>query len=181
MVNEEDYNNEETYRYPWARSLFLVVLYVAFLIFLWHFPLEGPRAFFQTLLQGFLYILVGLGLTLLSLILLMFILPPPPMSAEDMSDENAFLDDELEDEWVHLLTYGRALFVPGLSQPQKTQEAWHVLDEIIREIDPVCCITLDNKSEIIAITGEDVEEAQMIFDEIRHRLHEIGLKPRKPC
>jgi len=180
LKQEEDYNNEETYRYPWARSLFLVVLYVAFLIFLWHFPLEGPREFFQTLLQGFLYILVGLGLTLISLTLLMFVLPPPPLGAEDMPDEDMFLDDVPEDEWVHLLTHGRALFAPGLRQTERTQAVWDVLDEIISEIDPICCITLDSESEIIAITGEDSEEAQLLFEEIRRRLRGIGLKPRKP-
>ena len=101
----------ETYHYPWARNLFLVVLYVGILVFLWHFPLEGTRAFFRELMGGFLYLFAGLILLGVTALLIFSLLPAAPAEADAGFDFEA-----LEDEEAFALE-GLTLGVPAVRDP----------------------------------------------------------------
>ncbi|HOU14240.1 MAG TPA: hypothetical protein PKZ84_14115 [Anaerolineae bacterium] len=172
--------DEKSYHYPWARALMIVVLYGALLIFLWHFPTPGGRAFFQALFRGFLYIFAGLALVLVTIIFFMFF-PLPPQQRKP--DEEFVTDDEDDDTdeagWGGVFT-ARSLLVPAFKNPEVESRVWDILYDLEGELNPNCVIAADARSGIITITDGDVGETDYVLEEIRSHLRRAGIAVRSP-
>ncbi len=169
--------DEKTYHYPWARALMIVVLYGALLVFLWHFPTEGGRAFFQTLMRGFLYILAGLALLVVTFIFfLLFPLPPlrEPADKEAHEDEDTYEEDYQAEGGVYS---ARTLLVPQFKNADADVEArvWNILYDLEADLNPNCIITADAQAGIITVTDDDEGEARDILRELRIRLKSAGI------
>lgn len=165
----------EPYRYPWARSLFLVVLYAAFLVFLWFFPLPALRSFFQRLLMGFVYAGAALVIVAITFFILTAVLPPIPLPDED-ADE-----DWDEAEAGPDVLSGYAMAVPALMDPDRADVVWQIIDEIVMDTATFATITVDEQTGIIAVTDEMFEpDVVRLVHDIRERLRDAHLIVRKP-
>jgi len=179
---EESSTEQKTYRYPWARALMIVVLYGALLVFLWHFPTPGGRAFFQSLFKGFLYIFAGLALIGVTVVFVLFF-PIPPVPEKK---KNAFLDDgysveyEDGDDYPGSVYSMCSLMAPTFKNPGVEQRVWEILYSIERDEEFGCDIFADLESGVIAVSDEDEEEASYVLDEIRSRLKAAGIAVRSP-
>jgi hypothetical protein len=177
---EKSSTEQKTYRYPWARALMIVVLYGALLIFLWHFPTPGGRAFFQTLFKGFLYVLAGLALTVVTVIFFLFFpIPPVPEKLKNGLDEDAYLDDD-QDDFAGEVLPARALLVPAFKSPEVEPRVWETLYAFEREYQLEGDILADAYTGVIAVTEDDEEETEYILNEIRSRLKAAGIAFRGP-
>ncbi len=166
--------NEDTYRYPWLRNLFLLVLYVALLIFLWHFPLEGARLFFRVLMRGFLYLIAGLILAGGSVLL--FLLFAPPLSEyENMEDEDidAFLDEGM------VLLPGHSLGIPQLRNPAQAQVVWEVLSEFENSTSEESVLIVDEQAGIVILSAEIAWEADELLHQLSRHLVDAGFKVKR--
>lgn len=165
----------EPYRYPWARSLFLVVLYAAFLVFLWFFPVQNLRSFFQRLLIGFVYAGAALVVVIITFFTFTAVLPPIPAPEEDA--------DEVWDgaEAGPDVLSGYAMAVPALMDPYKAERVWQIIDEIALDTTTFATITVDERTGIITVTDEVFEQdVEHLVHDIRARLREAHLSVRKP-
>ena len=172
--------DEKPYRYPWARALMIVVLYGALLVFLWHFPTSGGRAFFQTLFQGFLYILAGLALVGVTVVFFMFF-PLPPRRVQDDKDILDGDEDTYEDgELFGGVFSARSVLVPPFKNPDIEPRVWDILYNLQQELSPDCVIAADAQAGIIAVTDDDEAEADYVLREIRSRLRSAGIAVRSP-
>ena len=170
----------KAYRYPWARALMLVVLYGALLVFLWHFPTPGGRAFFQTLFKGFLYVIAGLALVAVTAIFVLFFpLPPVPEKLKDDLADDAYIDED-GDEFVGDVLPARSLMAPAFKSPEVEPRIWEILFAFQNEYGGDFDILADAYTGIIAIVEEDEEEAAYVLDEIRSRLKAAGIAVRSP-
>ena len=199
MEQEDFEQGNEAQHYPWLRNLFFVVLYVAILIFLWHFPTEGGRQFFQNLLRGIVYILAGLAVVGSAVLVFMLILPVFPGMEEDEEEDDEYEEyDEDEDfplidredfrELLESLTAdemrlveGRSVAVPALLHPEHAEEIWDILSDVIDTADEPCALIVDERAGIITIDGkEDEQVTTRLARDIRNRLREGGMSVRKP-
>jgi len=168
---------QKIYRYPWARALMVVVLYGALLVFLWHFPTSGGRAFFQTLFKGFLYVIAGLGLVAVTAIFFLFF-PLPPVPEKQLGDLDAYAEGD--DYYAGAVLSARSLMVPAFKSPQFEEHVWETLYAFERDYQPELDILADPYTGIIAVNDDDEEEAQYILNEIRSRLKAAGVAVRSP-
>ncbi len=163
----------ETYRYPWARNLFFVVLYVGLLIFLWRFPVESMRVFFRDLMGGFLYLVAGLILLGVTVLLVITLMPPV---FDDSEVGIGF--DEFEDEDI-LTVEGRVLGVPALRDPLKVGEAWDSLRAFQENTDVPTALVVDERAGVIMIfSAEGWGDPQLVHDLSRHLVDE-GFKVKR--
>lgn len=157
----------------------IVVLYGALLVFLWHFPTPGGRAFFQTLFRGFLYVFAGLALVAVTVIFFLFFpLPPVPEKQQDDLVDDAYAEDD--DEFTGAVLSARSLMVPSFKSPQFESQVWETLYAFEQEYQPATDILADPNTGIIAVDDDDEEEATYILDEIRARLKAAGIATRSP-
>ncbi|MEJ5308628.1 MAG: hypothetical protein WHX52_02565 [Anaerolineae bacterium] len=171
---------QKVYRYPWARALMIVVLYGAMLVFLWHFPTPGGRAFFQTLFRGFLYILAGLALIGVTIVFFLFFpIPPVPEKMKKELLDEAPVDDD-QDNFDGEVLPARALMVPAFKSPEVEPRVWETLYAFERDYQLEGDILADAYTGIIAVTEDDEEETEYILDEIRSRLKAAGIAFRNP-
>ena len=177
---EKPSTEQKPYRYPWARALMLVVLYGALLIFLWHFPTPGGRAFFQTLFKGFLYVIAGLALVAITVVFfLLFPIPPVPVKLKNGFEDDVYLDDD-RDNFVGAVLSARSLLVPAFKSSQFAPHVWETLYAFEQEYQPEVDILADPFTGIIAVNDDDEEEATHILNEIRSRLKAAGIATRSP-
>ncbi len=176
---------ETTYRYPWARSLFLIVVYVALLLFLWYLPWEGPRLFFQKLMMGFVYGLAALLLIGVTLLVILFIAPPVPQHL--LEDELERFDEAEWEDWEEGAGYvevlgAHAIAVPALLDPVRSELVWEVLDTLaLRSVEAIATISVDEETGIIAVTEEDDKErSARLLKDIKRALESANLRVRKP-
>lgn len=179
---EKSSTEQKMYRYPWARALMIVVLYGALLIFLWHFPTPGGRAFFQALFKGFLYVIAGLALVAVTVVFFLFFpLPPVPEKMRGEMRDDAYADDnDYDDNSSGSIFSMRSLMVPTFKNPAIEPRVWEVLYTIEREGELSCDIFADADTGIIAVSEEDDEEAEYILAEIRSHLKGAGIAVRSP-
>jgi hypothetical protein len=172
-LEEEEF---ESYRYPWARSLFLVVLYAALIVFLWFFPLPALQSFFQRLLMGFLYAGAALVIVIITFVTFTAVLPPISMP-EDTVDE---VWEEDNGAGPDVLS-GYAIAVPALMDPGKAEVVWQIIDEVAMDTTTFATITVDEGTGIISVTDEVFESnvGDLVHD-IRMRLRDARLNVRKP-
>lgn len=177
---EKSSTEQKVYRYPWARALMLVVLYGALLIFLWHFPTPGGRAFFQALFKGFLYVIAGLALIgVTAIFFLFFPLPPVPEKLKDDLVDDAYADEN-DDDFVGAVVPVRSLMVTAFKSPEVEPRIWEILYTLQRDYQFDYDILADPSTGIVAVVDEDEEEAEYILDEIRSRLKAAGIAVRTP-
>lgn len=171
--------DEKTYRYPWARALMIVVLYGALLVFLWHFPTPGGRAFFQSIFRGFLYIFVGLALVAVTgVFFLFFPLPPGRVRADkDVFDEEDTYED---DDAFGGVFAARSLLVPSFKNPAIEPRVWDILYDVQQELDVDFTVVADAQAGMIAVMDEIEEETEYVLREIRSRLRSAGIAVRNP-
>jgi len=168
---------EEPYRYPWARSLMLIVLYGALLVFLWHFPTPGGRVFFRDLFRSLLTIMAGLAIVGVTLLVLLFILPAVPMPELD----EAYDEDEAEmDDFVDLSTVlpSSAILVPALKKPATEPEILDLLYDLEPELDGI--VLADSKTGIITVAEVGATAASYLIGRIRAYLKQAGYTTRSP-
>jgi hypothetical protein len=176
---EKSSAEQKTYHYPWARALMLVVLYGALLVFLWHFPTPGGRAFFQTLFKGFLYVIAGLALVAVTAIFVLFFpLPPMPEKRADGLAGDAY--DEDGDYFHSAVVPVRSLMVPTFKSTDVEPRIWEILYTLQRDFEFDYDILADPSTGIVAVVNEDEEEAEYILDEIRSNLKAAGIAVRSP-
>jgi hypothetical protein len=170
----------KTYHYPWARALMIVVLYGALLVFLWHFPTPGGRAFFQSLFRGFFYLLAGLALLAVTAIFFLFFPLPPQRSKK--TDEFAAGDEDVYEgeEGLGGVFTARSLLVPAFKNPEVESRVWDILYELEGELNLDCVIAADARSGIITITDDDEAETDYVLREIRSRMKSAGIAVRNP-
>lgn len=174
---------EKVYRYPWARALMIVVLYGALLVFLWHFPTPGGRAFFQALFKGFLYVFAGLALIGITVIFFLFFpIPPVPEKLKhELLNDTAADEAGGDDDWYPGSVYtARALIAPTFKNPDVEPRVWDVLYAIEREDAFGCDIYADPDTGVIAISDDDDDEAAYVLNSIRSRLKAAGIATRSP-
>lgn len=177
---EKSSTEQKAYRYPWARALMIVVLYGALLVFLWHFPTPGGRAFFQTLFKGFLYVIAGLVLVAITIIFfLLFPIPHVPKKLKNGLEDDAYPGDD-RDVFVGAILSARSLLVPAFKSPQFESHVWETLYAFEQEYQPETDILADPYTGIIAVNDDDEEEATYILNEIRSRLKAAGIATRSP-
>ena len=201
MEREDFEQGNEIQHYPWLRNLFFVVLYAAIVIFLWHFPTEGGRQFFQNLLRGIVYILAGLAVVGVALLLFMFILPVFPGMEEDEEEED---DDEYEEydedegfplidqeDFLELLesltadelrlVEGRSVAVPALQDPQRAEMVLDILHDMVDETDDQGTLIADRHTGVIMVEGKgDEQAAARLLRDVRTHLRREGIKVRQP-
>ncbi|HNT73760.1 MAG TPA: hypothetical protein PKH77_01940 [Anaerolineae bacterium] len=178
MATEKN-NPDTSQRYPWARALLVIVLYGALLVFLWHFPTEGGRVFFQDLFRGFLYVIAGLLLVGITLLFFVF-LPLPARLLERIDSDADDVDEDAEDRVAEVVFSGRAFMIPGLQTADNEAAVWEILYAIETDFKPEATICLDAHSEILTITDDDPEELDFLIEEIRTRLRALKLMLRAP-
>lgn len=175
--------DERPYRYPWARALMVFVLYGALLVFLWHFPTSGGRAFFQAVFKGFLYIFAGLALIAVTVVFLFFFpIPPLPAKMQDKLVEREYADDDeaaYDDDGGGIFT-GRAVLVPTFKDPQVESRVWDILEAIQSDLDFYRTVVADVDTGVIAVTDDDDDEARAVLRELRSRLKKAGIAVRAP-
>jgi len=182
MTSEKD--DLEKQHYPWARVLMIVVLYGALLFFLWHFPSQGGRVFFQNLFKGFLYLLAGLALIGVTILAFTFI--PVPLSWAIPRLDDAFDDEDEYEEYedvdggVSDIFTGRALMIPTLKSVEGETEVWDILRYLEEDFQPDCIISLDPDTGILMVSEEDPDEADFLINEIRARLRQAKISARTP-
>lgn len=159
----------------------IVVLYGALLVFLWHFPTAGGRAFFQALFKGFLYILAGLALVGITVVFFMFFpVPPVPDKMKNEALDDAFLDDD-RDDFAGAVLPARSLMVPAFKSPEVEPRVWQTLYALERDYQLEGDILADASTGIIAVTeDDDEEETEYILNAIRSRLRAAGIAYRSP-
>jgi len=170
---------QKAYRYPWARALMLVVLYGALLVFLWHFPTSGGRAFFQSLFKGFLYVIAGLALIAVTAIFFLFF-PLPPVSDKQMGDLVDDAYDEDVDDLIGAVLPARSLMVPAFKSSKVAPRIWEILFAFQHEYGGDFDILADAYTGVIAVVEEEEEEAEYVLDEIRSRLKAADIAVRSP-
>jgi hypothetical protein len=169
---------EKKQRYPWLRALMMVVLYGALMIFLWHFPTEGGRAFFQDLFRAFLYIGVGLvlvGITALFLLLFPFPAIPLPKSYADVQDNDYAYDDDDDFGGVY---DAQSLMIPTIDRADIETRVWAILEALESDMDPSNFILFDPDTGIITVMN--VDDGDDLFGEVRARLKRAGITTRAP-
>lgn len=177
---EKSSTEQKTYRYPWARALMIVVLYGALLVFLWHFPTPGGRAFFQALFKGFLYVLAGLALIGVTIVFFLFFpIPPVPEKLKDDLMDDAYTAED-DDTFTGAVLSARSLMVPAFKSPQFESHVWETLYAFEHEYQPEIDILADSHTGIIAVNDDDEEEARYILNELRSRLKAAGIAARSP-
>jgi len=177
---EESSTEQKTYRYPWARALMIVVLYGALLVFLWHFPTPGGRAFFQSLFKGFLYIFAGLALIGVTVVFVLFFpIPPVPGKVKNEFMDDVYVD-EAENEYFGGVFSMRALIAPTFKNPDVEPRVWEVLYSIERDGELGCEIFADADTGIIAVSGAHEEETEYSLSKIRSHLKAAGIAVRSP-
>ncbi|MGC9399625.1 MAG: hypothetical protein ACP5HM_10880 [Anaerolineae bacterium] len=170
---------QEVYRYPWLRNLFLLVVYVALIIFLWNFPGEGVKVFFRNLLGGILYLLAGLVLVGLTLLLLIALLPAVPKSwVPEEEDDEEPVHEMLPEENVIVLT-GRTLGVPKLRDPQYVRAVWDILAEVEASIDGECLVVVDDRVGTLSVSAENPRVLDDFVRDLSGRLQKEGLYVRR--
>lgn len=165
---------EKPYRYPWERALLVVVLYGSLLIFLWYFPTEGGRAFFQILFRGVFYALAGVLLLAITFVFFLFF-PLPPASEE----KSELTPVEEEDFWTGVVS-AQAVMVPAFRKANVESQVWDVLHKIENNLEVTSLIVADPDSGIIAVVEEDSEETAFVLHEISERLRQMGITVRVP-
>ncbi|HOT90027.1 MAG TPA: hypothetical protein PLJ78_01590 [Anaerolineae bacterium] len=156
----------------------IIVLYGALLVFLWHFPTPGGRAFFQSLFRGFLYILAGLALVIVTFIFFLFFPLPPQRASADQNVDTEEDEDFDEEEGEGGIYSARTLLVPSFKNADVEARVWDILYDLEGELNPDCIIAADARSGIIMVTDDDEEEADYILHEIRTRLKKAGIAVR---
>ncbi len=172
--------DEKSYHYPWARALMIVVLYGALLVFLWHFPTPGGRAFFQALFRGFLYIFAGLAFVAITIIFFLFFPLPPQRTQKTEGFATDDGDAANGDAGFGGVFTARSLLVPTFKNPEVESRIWDILYDLEGELDPDCVIAADARSGIITITDDDVGETDYVLEEIRSHLRRAGIAVRSP-
>lgn len=176
---EKSSTEQKVYRYPWARALMIIVLYGALLVFLWHFPTPGGRAFFQALFKGFLYVLAGLALIAVTAVFFLFFPIPPAQEQKNELHHDAYANDD-EDDYLGSVFSMRSLMVPTFKNPDVEPRVWDTLFSIEREGELGCDVFADANTGVIAVSEEDEEEAAYTLSEIRSRLKAAGIAVRSP-
>lgn len=183
-MNEPD-NSEKTipsdlepYRYPWARSLMLLVVYGALMVFLWHFPTAGGRAFFRDLFRGLLTVAAGVAVVGVTALVFLFILPAPAIPPDDDTfyDDEESLDYDSQD-FGHILT-ARAIMVSALKKRETEPLVWEVLSEMEEVLD--CVILGDAYTGIVAVSEDRAETDTYNVQQIIARLKAAGIAVRRP-
>ena len=169
--------DEKVYRYPWARALMIIVLYGALLIFLWHFPTPGGRAFFQAIFRGFLYIFAGLALVVVTVVFFLFF-PLPPGRVQ--ADKDTFSEDDEDDDAFGGVFAARSLLVPSFKNPTIEPQVWDILYDVQQELDVDFTVVADAQAGMVAVMDEVEEETDYILNEIRSRLRSAGIAVRNP-
>ena len=177
-MTEEQNENEH---YPWARALMMIVLYGALLIFLWHFPTEGGRVFFQTLFNGFLYGIAALVLIAITLAVLLLFPVPPFLSVELESVEEP-LEEDADDAsgFYQTIFPGRVVLVSALKDAVREAEVWSVLYEIKDELEPGGSIIVDVQGGAIGVLDGEANEADLLINEIQKRLRKAKISVCAP-
>lgn len=165
------------YAYPWARSLFLVVLYIAALIILWFFPVEPVRLFFRALIHGFLYLLAGLALIIITFLLIVAIIPAPPEAAPKDKEEN---EPEWNEDESRVLV-GHSLVVPALLNPGQAKQVWETVELAAEKSPAVGIVILDEVHGVITVTAEKERDATRLLRDIREALHTEHLTVHRPA
>jgi len=171
----------------------IIVLYGALLIFLWHFPIPAVATFFRNLMRGFLYIFAGLGLVLITfLVLLFFPFPSVPEAwmegmEEGMGewDEDEYEDEEWDEEFpipdVDITSMlARSLKLSNYRLADHENIIWEILDEVMITSDAMAFVAFDPMPGVITVTDLDPEETNEVVGEIRDRLTDAGFKVRTP-
>ena len=184
---------QERHGYPWAKALMILVLYGALLVFLWHFPIPVAETFFRNLMRGFLYILAGLVLILITVLAFLFFpFPPLPESwTEGMEDMDEWDEDEEEfGEWDEEFQVpvpegmtsmlARSLKLGNYRLADHESVVWDILDEVIVTSNVLALVAFDPMPGVITVTDLDPDETNKLLAEIRNRLTDEGFKVRTP-
>jgi hypothetical protein len=172
----------------------ILVLYGALLVFLWHFPIPAVETFFRNLMRGFLYILAGLVLVLITvLVFLFFPFPPLPEAwvegIEGMEeggneweeDEYAEWDEEFPIPDVDITSMlARTLKLSNYRLAEHENIIWEILDEVMITSDAMAFVAFDPMPGVITVTDLDPEETNELLAKIRERLKDEGFKVRTP-
>jgi hypothetical protein len=167
-MNHETYENIEAYRYPWIRNLFFVVLYVALLIFLWHFPAPAVRAFMRNLLQGLLYLLAGLALVGISVLLFIEILPRLELQTG--------LVESLEDLPDGTLFEGRSFKIPALKNPKNHRRIWETLTDLKASSDQTWTAVVDEDTGVLTVVLYEDTDIQQVLRSVKEGLQQAGFR-----
>ena len=169
-------SEENSYRYPWARSLMLIVLYAALMIFLWHFPTAGGRTFFRDLFRGLLTVVAGLAVVGVTLLLVLLVLPAPRIP----EDDDMYDEDEAEYDFAPLdsVIPAYSILVPALKKPETEPFVWDLLGALEQEFGGM--MLADTATGIVTVTEIDAETAAYNVEEIRARLKQAGITSRRP-
>jgi hypothetical protein len=165
--------NEDRYRYPWLRNLFFVVLYVALLIFLWHFPLEGPQIFLRNLMRGFLYLLAGLVVLGATALVVLAILPPAEEELVSNSDFEPFMDGEM------LMLSGYALGVPVLTDSARAEDVWLALERFQAQTEEPSTLIIDERTGVLMLAADEPWLADDLLHELSRHLKDAGIKVKR--
>jgi len=156
----------------------IVVLYGALLVFLWHFPTPGGRAFFQTLFKGFLYAFAGVALVGVTIIFfLLFPIPPVPEKLRGELGDDVYLDED-EITFTGDVFPARSLLVPAFKSTEVEPRIWEMLYALQRDYAPDSEIFADAYTGIIAVS--ELDDADVVLDELRSRLKAAGIVYRNP-
>jgi hypothetical protein len=168
MNNRMNEEMVETYRYPLLRNLFLLVLYVAFLIFLWHFPAPLIRDFFRTLFQSLLYVLAGVVLVGLTVLLFFTLLPNIELRTDVV--------ESLEDLPERVLLEGRTLKVPALRDQQKHEQIGATLLDLSASMDVPWTAAVDDRAGVLTIFVGENSDIQWVVRTIQDTLRDAGFR-----
>ena len=171
-------SGEEVYHYPWLRTVMIIVVYGALMVFLWHFPSTGGRTFFRTLFRGLLYVFAGVGVVGVTLLLLLFVLPSVSLPPEEDGDDEDEDYVDAEDIFIETVFPARAIVVPAFRNPETEPRVWETLYELEEELGGV--ILADAYSGVVAVTEGGADDETYNIRVIRERLRRAGIASRKP-
>jgi hypothetical protein len=161
----------ETYRYPWARNLFFVVLYIGLLFFLWHFPVQSVRLFFRDLMGGFLYLLAGLAILAVTALLVLSLLPPalddPNVDFEALEEQEVFAID------------GEVLGVPALRDPGKAEKVWETLETFQETVEISMALVIDEHAGVVMVSSDDSWRNSDLLHDLSRQLMDAGFKVKR--
>ncbi|MGC9523667.1 MAG: hypothetical protein ACP5HG_17570 [Anaerolineae bacterium] len=171
--------------YPWVRAVAVILVYVAFLILLWRFPVASARHFLRNLLQGLAYLLAGLVLLGVTALAILLLLPPGAVKSRKDSQE-----EELEtlEEWeleelgleIRHVVPAIAIAVPSLRRASRPTEIIARLDEILAEVPSPFAFAVDADNGFVTVMAQTDHRARSLAREVRHRLREAGIETKRP-
>ncbi len=174
---DSDSDSPESSSYPWMRSILLLLLYGAAMVFLWNFPEAGGREFFRTLMHGFVYVLAGLVILGITVLLIAALVPSQDKKKDEEKEEKDSQAAAYQGKrrGKAAVSAGRVLTVPALLDPSQADQVWEIVESEAEEQRTGCPVTVDESSGTIAIAETNELEARLLLRGIRERMRQAGL------